>query len=129
MRWYMPCCSQRASILGSLSGRLAFMEKPVRGRFSVFFSSSGALMQAPCEYFNYIRRLRVAFAVPLRLLRALRVSAVTKENLKSMSFSKLKHGSRMPFFTLARAIRRLRGAQTESSLESNLALRLLIFYR
>jgi len=71
----------------------------------------------------------VAFAVPLRLLRALRVSAVTKENLKSMSFSKLKQGSRIPFFTLARAIRRLRGAQTESSLESNLALRLLIFYR
>ena len=48
---------------------------------------------------------------------------------KSMSFSKLKQGSRIPFFTLARAILRLRGARTESSLESNLALRLLIFYR
>src|SRR6266850_910274 len=36
----MRISSQRRSILGSFCGRLAFMEKSVRGRFKVFFRSS-----------------------------------------------------------------------------------------
>jgi hypothetical protein len=44
-----------------------------------------------------------------------------------MSFENLMQGSRIPFFTLARAILRLWGVQSESMRESNLALHLLIF--
>src|SRR5207302_6496006 len=43
----MPISSQRARILGSFCGKLAFIGKLVLGRFRVFFNSSGTLCFSP----------------------------------------------------------------------------------
>src|SRR5579864_9464918 len=40
MSWYSPSCSQSASRFGSFTGRFAFIEKPVLGRFRVDLRST-----------------------------------------------------------------------------------------
>src|SRR5262249_9616466 len=51
--------SHRSSHLGSFCGRLAFIEKSVRGRFSVFFNSSGARIFTPKRGITHYKQSRL----------------------------------------------------------------------
>src|ERR1019366_2523431 len=62
----MRCSSQRASILGSFCGRLAFISNSVCGKLMVAFSSSGTPVSCHCSRLEWRLKLIIGLGEFLR---------------------------------------------------------------